>query len=768
MPRVIDKETGQSIAVADADVQRYLASGLYEAAGEVAAELQPGMPVRLPASELAQRQGSRALSPEDIAAQTEQASLEATYGDEDQRTFVEGVGSALTLGATDLLQRHMNELDPLGNEGARTRAELNPGARIAGEVVGSLAPVIPLKGGAGRALGSTPAGLVERAGAAAGRVGGKGFKGTALRGATEGGLSAVGSTVSQLALDDGPITAERIAGSLGSNVLFGVGIGSGTSILGKAAGKGLSKAKGVVDDATARIGRIGEAVPGSQVVDDLRAYRGAVDDVNPFIAAEGEAKKVLTRSKQAIRYALDNPDGLARSPGRVMDALEREGTALKRAIADAPEMAAKLAKEDAKLIKTLAAAIDAGGEAVELEGKLARRYADFTDTRLPKGGKVAVPLEEAASFRSAFEAGEVAGRRQQSLSQLPDLLAKNKAMQEGVKAAIEAAQPSLLQRGAEKGLKAIAGRVVGGGVGAVFGGGIGAWVGAEAGDALVNLVVPRMGKASAEVSKRISGALDVFMSGAKAAERVAPIAATKVLTSVAFGPETEPQRRQVPSKDGLVTAYRKREAEIRAQTTLDPATMKPVMKPQARAQVAERLKGVRALQPVLADRIETVAARKMAFLADKLPKRPDAFATTLGPDRWHPSPMQMAKFARYVAAAEDPAGIVERLNDGSLTPEDAEVLKGVYPEMFAALQAELVARLPQLQKELPYQRRLMLSILTGVPVDPSMQPAVLRQLQASFTNEPGTEGGVQAPVAKPQFGSISKQEATPAQTRASR
>jgi hypothetical protein len=47
-----------------------------------------------------------------------------------------------------------------------------------------------------------------------------------------------------------------------------------------------------------------------------------------------------------------------------------------------------------------------------------------------------------------------------------------------------------------------------------------------------------------------------------------------------------------------------------------------------------------------------------------------------------------------------------------------------------------------------------------------MDPHVLATLQASFTDEPGTEGGSQAPKAAPAFGSVKNQEATPSQERA--
>jgi hypothetical protein len=127
--------------------------------------------------------------------------------------------------------------------------------------------------------------------------------------------------------------------------------------------------------------------------------------------------------------------------------------------------------------------------------------------------------------------------------------------------------------------------------------------------------------------------------------------------------------------------------------------------------------------------------------------------------------MEMRKTARYMAAIEDPIGIVERLSNGAITPEDAEVMREVYPEMYADIQQQIMAKLPTLQKTLPHQRRLALSIFSGLPVDPAMHPRILETLQASFTDEPGTEGGMQAPTPQPQFGSVKNQEATPAEQR---
>ena len=137
-----------------------------------------------------------------------------------------------------------------------------------------------------------------------------------------------------------------------------------------------------------------------------------------------------------------------------------------------------------------------------------------------------------------------------------------------------------------------------------------------------------------------------------------------------------------------------------------------------------------------------------------------------GPDNWQPSDMEMRTWARYVAAVEDPHGVVERLASGAITPEDVEAITAVYPELHADITQQIIEQLPTLRSQLPYQRRLALSMFSGVAVDPALDPSMLRTLQSTYMEEPGSEGGTQAPKPKPAFRSVKAQDPTPAQERA--
>jgi hypothetical protein len=157
---------------------------------------------------------------------------------------------------------------------------------------------------------------------------------------------------------------------------------------------------------------------------------------------------------------------------------------------------------------------------------------------------------------------------------------------------------------------------------------------------------------------------------------------------------------------------------------------------------------------VLADKLETLAVRKAEYIATTMPRRPDVGGLQIGPDNWKPSELEMRSWARTIRAVEDPDSVEARLAEGIITPEESAAYRAVYPERFALMQQAIFQAAPTLSKTLPMSKKLALSIFTGVPVTPTMQPNVFAVLQSTFTNEQGTDGGAHAPRPQPSFGAF--------------
>ena len=259
--------------------------------------------------------------------------------------------------------------------------------------------------------------------------------------------------------------------------------------------------------------------------------------------------------------------------------------------------------------------------------------------------------------------------------------------------------------------------------------------------------------------ERNLAAVDRFLTvtrGAKrVAPRIAPVLASKVLAAASFGPG---KRGDKPRKT-LMDHFDRVSEELAQLVAPTPAG--PKVRPGTRQAIAAALAPVALNAPITADRLQTHAVRRLEFLASKAPKY-----TQIGMTRIPPSEMAVRAFARYLAAADDPSAIEERLADGTITPEDAEVMRALYPARVAETTRRIMERLGELRGTLPYQRRLALSIYTGAPVDAAMDPRVFAQLQATYAAEPNTEGGTTAPTPQPAFGSVKKPDPTPAQSRA--
>jgi hypothetical protein len=145
-----------------------------------------------------------------------------------------GALSGLTLGASDVLLA--NVLDPIERERLQAELEAHPYLRTGGEIVGAVAAGFAAPGSA---LAKTPAGYL---GSLTSQQVSKGLAQGGARGVgraigamgVEGAAQGAGQYVGHSAIEDKDLTAEGLAGSLGTGFAFG-GVGGG-AVLGVAKG----------------------------------------------------------------------------------------------------------------------------------------------------------------------------------------------------------------------------------------------------------------------------------------------------------------------------------------------------------------------------------------------------------------------------------------------------------------------------------------------------------------------------------------------------
>jgi hypothetical protein len=513
----------------------------------------------------------------------------------------------------------------------------------------------------------------------------------------------------------------------------------------------------------------------TSLVDDLRVHREALTEEKIWLATKDvdakkvgnvrEISKISYDADKSIRSMLNNPKALAERPLKALEALQRQEHALELLARNEDELRRVFAADETG---TRAASLDRLGAAVERNRALQARVRELVAP--PASPKLAQIADQLESLKTAGRSSAKLDELQAAMDDLATKGRTSKRLDE-----IAAAQ-EMLAGGGKKGIgeslvqgsifSSVTGAVAGLGIpGAGF---IAPMLGGKVASAVTERLFGQVGKAAGQVAKRSAAAVDAFLTVGKKVAPAVPVLATKVLSAVRYeeeAPARRPRRGTKVAKDPtLAELYKTRSAEIRNLTAAGPDG-RPKLRRDARERIAAMLSPIAAVDPLLADRLEAQEARKLEYLARKLPRRPDTGSLPMGPDTWQPSEFAMRGWARTIAAAEDPIGIVERMADATITPEDAEVMRELFPEQLAALTQDILERLPELQQTLPYERRIAMAILTGVPVDPSMQPRVIARLQATFKREAGTEGGIQGPTPQPQFGSVKNQDETAAQRR---
>ncbi len=705
-----------------------------------------GVSRAVPADEAQYRldRGWKPETAEDVAARTTESAKEDLYGGAvgAVRAGAGGVLRGATLGLSDVALRAAGGED--ATRAARELQERHRAASIGGEILGAVAT-------AGTSL---PGGLAQRAGAGIAKSAegastlaqiGRSAAGSAV----EGAIFGAGQGVSDLALSEDPVTVERTLSGIGSSALFGGITGGLIGGAGRAVERGLVRAKSALDDVASRtFGNADEAADLAKL--DPKGLRAAQKaEVEAIEAARVPQRAEVAKELQAFRAELKQSKLWLATKGADDAELRAIGKRTLKAdrsldnILDDPKALAENPKAALSQLRKQEAALD----------ELVTKHSD--------------------NLRTKF-ASDTTGERLKALDDIPAALERNRTLQARIGELSGKASSPRLDAIAERlaGPAQTAGAGLMGAAGdAAMGYGLGAVAGVPILGGLVAAtrvaapLLKKLGASQAELAARGSKAIGAFLDVSRKVAPAAPVLATKVLSGVTYAAPKQKKDVQ-PSKATLASSFTERAEEIRSQVQPMPDGSLQ-MRPSARAQMSERLAGVRAVQPVLADRMETIAARRLEYLASKLPRRPEVAGMQIGPDKWQPSDMAMRSFARTVAAVEDPHGVVERLASGAVTPEDAEAMKEVYPELYADVQRQIVEALPTLQKTLPYSRRIAMSIFSGVPVDPSMDPRILGVLQGSFSTEDVSEGGPPGPVATPQFGSVqSIDKPTKAQERA--
>lgn len=266
------------------------------------------------------------------------------------------------------------------------------------------------------------------------------------------------------------------------------------------------------------------------------------------------------------------------------------------------------------------------------------------------------------------------------------------------------------------GLGKAAGATTGTIVGSLFGqAGLGAVIGAHALEDFFNKVLPTVIKPILE--GRISGA------GLKAA--------TDVTMAVAKG------ERKLDKAAKAVFGLASEVSKVAPVDKLDSKVREFQLKPEM---LLENKRKVADYMPDVEMGLSAATVRIMQHLASLVPKETPLAA--LSPDR-KPSAVEKARYTSALEIAQDPFSVMGKMKKGTLTQQNIDDLRVMYPKVHGAMASKLMEQAIEAQakkKIIPYHIRLSMSKFLGMPFDPSLQPGNLLGAQtASSAQSPRQE-----------------------------
>lgn len=121
------------------------------------------------------------------------------------------------------------------------------------------------------------------------------------------------------------------------------------------------------------------------------------------------------------------------------------------------------------------------------------------------------------------------------------------------------------------------------------------------------------------------------------------------------------------------------------------------------------------------------------YLMDALPK-PEYAVDPLNPRPFVPSDRQMAAFERKLNTVIDPMSVLEDIESASITKEQVDAIRTVYPQMYKAISSQFAQKMTQVTKPIPYAVRQKIKLFLGDEAVINHDSRQLLNLQGNFAS----------------------------------
>jgi hypothetical protein len=133
--------------------------------------------------------------------------------------------------------------------------------------------------------------------------------------------------------------------------------------------------------------------------------------------------------------------------------------------------------------------------------------------------------------------------------------------------------------------------------------------------------------------------------------------------------------------------------------------------------------------PKTSQEIQAHVMGAVNFLDSKLPKQTN---DSLFLEKFIPSQSDLNTFFKYYNTIQKPASVLDSVKNHTVSKEEIEALKSVYPQFYDAMRASVLQQAATLKEKPDYQKRLALSLFLGQNVDSSTKPVMIAANQMNF------------------------------------
>lgn len=282
--------------------------------------------------------------------------------------------------------------------------------------------------------------------------------------------------------------------------------------------------------------------------------------------------------------------------------------------------------------------------------------------------------------------------------------------------------------------------MIGFGLGGLPGGIVGGAVGALAKPGKVVAALAGIERLASKVDSKIARGVSDFLSGSRKATvgEVAEMATAGLKGERVREPLGSASSAMLRGPGGERATFERKVQEI----------IRLSANPEEQVARVERFTGqFEGFAPGFTSALVATALRGTEYLARHAPagfaERPEAVAWGIKEEPLY-SDAEMREWARRAAVVNDWTTILDSMRRGMVTPEEADALREVHREAYAALQQQIqMQAVTKKGQTWDYQKRLQLEVAFGVPLERTMNPDLMNAIQASFATaeaEPGPQG----------------------------